>query len=140
MLFRVLGVIALLGIGQAFANASADKLNIIIVMTDDQGWSDLGCHGHLIVRTPNLDRMHDQSVRFTDFHVDPFCAPTRAALMTGRISQKTGVTSTYGSRNLLPLDEVIMPQYFRNCRIPNRDVWKVAPRRKLPPPTHGSWV
>lgn len=115
ILIRVFIFLLVLGIGHTFAVPTADKLNVIILMTDDQGWSDLGCHGHPIVRTPNLDRMHDQSVRLTDFHVDPFCAPTRAALMTGRISQKTGVTSTYGPPNLLRLDEVIMPQYFKTA-------------------------
>ena len=95
------------------AKAVSNKPNIVIVMTDDQGWSDLGCHGHPIVSTPNLDRMHQQSVRLTNFHVDAFCSPTRAALLTGRMSQRTGVTSTYGLRNLLRTDETIMPQYFK---------------------------
>ena len=134
MLIRLCIFFPILGIGHTFAAPTVDKLNVIIVMTDDQGWSDLGCHGHPIVRTPNLNRMHEQSVRFTDFHVDPFCAPTRAALMTGRISQKTGVTSTYGSRNLLPLDEVLMPQYFKTAG-PFRELpghvedWAIVDRR-----------
>ena len=97
------------------AKAVSNKPNIVIVMTDDQGWSDLGCHGHPIVSTPNLDRMHQQSVRLTNFHVDAFCSPTRAALLTGRMSQRTGVTSTYGLRNLLRTDETIMPQYFKSA-------------------------
>ena len=97
------------------AKAVSNKPNIVIVMTDDQGWSDLGCHGHPLVSTPNLDRMHQQSVRLTNFHVDAFCSPTRAALLTGRMSQRTGVTSTYGLRNLLRTDETIMPQYFKSA-------------------------
>ena len=95
--------------------AKAKGPNIVIVMTDDQGWSDLGGHGHPIAHTPNLDRMHQQSVRLTNFHVDAFCSPTRAALLTGRMSQRTGVTSTYGLRNLLRCDETIMPQYFKTA-------------------------
>ena len=55
-------------------------------MTDDQGYGDLGCHGNPIIKTPNLDKLHGQSVRLTNFHVDPTCSPTRSALMTGRYS------------------------------------------------------
>ena len=52
--------------------------NVILIMTDDQGYGDLGCHGNKVIRTPNLDRLHAQSVRLTDFHVAPCCTPTRA--------------------------------------------------------------
>jgi arylsulfatase A-like enzyme len=97
----------------ALAQETPSKPNIMVVLTDDQGWSDLGCHGHPIVRTPNLDRMHQQSIRLSNFHVDAFCSPTRAALLTGRMSQRTGVTSTYGLRNLLRTDEAILPEYFK---------------------------
>ena len=99
----------------ALAQESPSKPNIVVVMTDDQGWSDLGCHGHPILTTPNLDRMHQQSVRLSNFHVDAFCSPTRAALLTGRMSQRTGVTSTYGLRNLLRTDETILPEYFKTA-------------------------
>ena len=57
--------------------------NVIIIMTDDQGYGDLSCHGNPILKTPNLDQLHSESVRFTDFHVSPSGTPTRAALMTG---------------------------------------------------------
>ena len=51
--------------------------NIIFILTDDQGYGDLSCHGNPILKTPNLDRLHDEGVRFTDFHVSPTCSPTR---------------------------------------------------------------
>ena len=57
-LIRFFIFLPVLFIGHTFAASKADNLNVIIVMTDDQGWSDLGCHGHPIVRTPNMDRMH----------------------------------------------------------------------------------
>ncbi len=57
--------------------------NVLIVLTDDQGYGDLSCHGNPILRTPNLDRLHDESVRLTDFHVAPVCTPTRSQLLTG---------------------------------------------------------
>ncbi|MHC4214890.1 MAG: sulfatase-like hydrolase/transferase, partial [Planctomycetota bacterium] len=58
--------------------------NVIIVMTDDQGYGHLSCHGNPVLKTPNIDKLHAQGIRLTDFHVSPTCSPTRAALMTGR--------------------------------------------------------
>ena len=81
-------------------------------MTDDQGYGDLACHGNPDIRTPNLDRLHAESVRLTDFHVDPTCSPTRAALMTGRYAQRTGVWLTYMGRHRLRADETTMADLF----------------------------
>ncbi len=87
---------------------SVRRPNIVIVITDDQGYGDLACHGNPVLRTPQLDRFHDESVRFTDFHVDPLCAPTRAALLTGRYAYRTGVTAAYAGRSILRRDEVTL--------------------------------
>ena len=70
--------------------------NVILIMTDDQGYGDVGCHGNPVLKTPNLDRLHNQSVRLTDFHVSPFCTPTRAALMTGRYPARTAADRALG--------------------------------------------
>src|SRR5262245_56657361 len=85
------------------AALDARRPNIIFLLTDDQGYGDLSCHGNLILRTPNLDRLHDEGVRFTDFHVSPTCSPTRAALMTGRHEFNNGVTHTILERERLTL-------------------------------------
>ena len=61
-----------------------NKPNVILIMTDDQGYGDLSCHGHPWLKTPNLDKLHAESVRLTNYHVSPLCGPTRASLMTGR--------------------------------------------------------
>ena len=58
--------------------------NVVFVLTDDQGYGDLSCLGNPVLRTPCIDRFHDESVRFTDFHVAPMCTPTRGELLTGR--------------------------------------------------------
>ncbi len=91
---------------------AAVRPNVILVMTDDQGYGDLACHGNTVIQTPNLDRLHSQSVRFTNFHVDPLCSPTRSALMTGRYSCRTGVWSTVLGRSILRRDEVTMGDVF----------------------------
>lgn len=95
------------------ASFAAERPNVIVVITDDQGYADMSCHGNPVLKTPEMDRLHDDSVRLTDFHVDPTCSPTRAALMTGRYSARTGVWLTYGSRHHLRRDEVTMADVFK---------------------------
>jgi len=65
------------------AEPKISRPNVILVLTDDQGYGDFSCHGNPVLRTPNLDRLREQSVRLTDFHVAPMCTPTRGQLMTG---------------------------------------------------------
>jgi arylsulfatase A-like enzyme len=86
--------------------------NVVIILTDDQGYGDLACHGNPIIRTPNLDKLHKQSTRLTNFHVDPTCSPTRAALMTGRYSARTGVWHTVMGRSILRRDELTLANLF----------------------------
>ena len=89
------------------------KPNVILVITDDQGYGDLRCHGNKVIRTPNLDKLYTQSTRLTNYHVGPTCAPTRAALMTGRYCNRTGVWHTIMGRSLLRKDEITMADVFR---------------------------
>lgn len=88
------------------------KPNVVFVLTDDQGYGDLACHGNPIIQTPHLDRMHSESVRLTNYHVGPTCAPTRAGLLTGHYANSTGVWHTIGGRSLLRKDEVSMADFF----------------------------
>lgn len=89
------------------------KPNIILVMTDDQGYGDLACHGHPFLKTPNLDRLYAQSTRFTDFHVSPTCAPTRSALMSGRAPFKNGVTHTILERERMALSATTIAEVLK---------------------------
>lgn len=93
-------------------SAHADKPNVILVMTDDQGYGDLSCHGNPILKTPELDKMHAESVRFTDFHVSSFCTPTRAALLTGNHPGFTGAYRTSAGRCMMHPDEKTIAQLF----------------------------
>ncbi len=90
----------------------AKKPNVILIMTDDQGYGDLGSLGSPYVKTPNLDKFYNESVRFTDFHVDPSCSPTRSALLTGNYSARAGVWHTIGGRSLLKEGMVSMADVF----------------------------
>ena len=94
---------------------SPKRPNVILIMTDDQGYGDLACHGNPVIKTPNLDRLYAESIRFTDFHVSPFCTPTRAALMTGRYPARTGAYRTSSGRSNLHHDEITMARYFADA-------------------------
>ena len=89
--------------------------NVVFVITDDQGYGDLGCHGNDVIRTPNVDRLHSEAVRLTDYHVGPTCAPARAGLMTGRYCNCTGVWHTIGGRSLLRRDETTIADVLRGA-------------------------
>ncbi|MFT5292083.1 MAG: arylsulfatase A-like enzyme [Planctomycetota bacterium] len=84
--------------------------NIILVLTDDQGYGPVGRNGHPWIRTPNLDALHDRSASFSRFLVSPTCAPTRSALMTGRHPMRNGVTHTIVERERMSLEATTTPQ------------------------------
>ena len=84
--------------------------NVLLVITDDQGYGDLGFHGNPRIRTPNLDRLARQSTRLASFYVSPVCSPTRSSLMTGRYNYRTGVVDTFLGRSLMHPDEVTLAE------------------------------
>ena len=94
-----------------FAVAQA-RPNVIIVLTDDQGYGDLSCHGNPTLKTPNLDRLHGQSVRLTDFHVSPMCTPTRSQLMTGRDALDNGAMNVSSGRTMIRRGIPTMAEVF----------------------------
>src|SRR5207302_1028811 len=115
-MFCVSCVLCLLAAGTfGAAEAPLAGPNIIFLLTDDQGYGDLSCHGNPILKTPNLDRLHREGVRFTDFHVSPTCSPTRAALMTGRHEFRNGVTHTIFERERLTLRATTLAQILRSA-------------------------
>ena len=91
------------------------KPNIIFVLTDDQGYGDISAHGNPILKTPNLDRLHAEGIRFTDFHVSPTCSPTRSALLTGRHEFKNGVTHTILERERLTPKATTLAQVLKSA-------------------------
>jgi len=89
--------------------------NIVLVMTDDQGYGDLGWTGNPIIHTPHIDSFAKESIRFTDFHVSPTCSPTRCALMTGRHEFRSGVTHTIFERERMSLKAVTIAQVLKSA-------------------------
>ena len=102
--------------GEAEASSfpsGSERPNVILIITDDQGYGDIGVHGNSRLSTPKLDRLWLDSVRLTDFHVDPTCSPTRSALMSGRYSTRTGVWHTIMGRSLMDSGEETLAELFR---------------------------
>jgi len=116
ILILALALLALGGLPRTGHTAEATRSpNIILVMTDDQGYGPIGRLGHPWIRTPNLDRLYDESVRFTRFLVSPTCAPTRSAIMTGRHPMRNGVTHTILERERMTLNATILPQVLKQA-------------------------
>ncbi len=100
--------------GNGESGALADqKPNVIIVMTDDQGYPELSVHGNPILQTPHLDKLHGQSVRLTDYHASPMCTPTRGSLMTGLDPARNGAINVSSGRSLLRSDLPTMADFFQ---------------------------
>lgn len=95
-----------------FSNQKS-KPNIVLIQADDLGFDDLSIHGNQIIETPNLDKLYEQSVRFDNFYVNSFCAPTRASLVTGKYFWKTGVSGVHGGRDYLSLKENIISEKLK---------------------------
>lgn len=93
---------------------SAERPNVILIITDDQGYGEIGFHGNEWIRTPNMDQLAQESFRLTDFHVGTTCAPTRSGLMTGRNCNRVGVWHTVSGRSLLRKDEVTIADVFKS--------------------------
>jgi arylsulfatase A-like enzyme len=88
--------------------------NIVFIITDDQGYGDLGFTGNPVVKTPHIDRLAAESSRLEDFHVAPTCSPTRSALLTGHWTNRTGVWHTVNGRSMLRENEVTLGQMLKD--------------------------
>ncbi len=89
--------------------------NIVFVISDDQGYGDLGCTGNPIIKTPNIDHLASESVALRDYHVAPTCSPTRCSLLTGHWTNRTGVWHTIMGRSMLRENEVTVGQMFADA-------------------------
>ncbi len=102
----------LFGCGQP-PSSIPEKPNVIIILTDDQGYGDLSAHGNPWLKTPNMDQLHSESVRFTDFHVGTTCSPSRASILTGKYSNRAGAWHTIMARHMVWQEETLLPEIFQ---------------------------
>lgn len=91
------------------------KPNVVLIMTDDQGWGDVHSHGNEKLDTPVMDRLRLQGARFGRFFVSTMCAPTRASLLTGRYNLRTGVSWVAHEKETLRLDEVTIADALKKA-------------------------
>ena len=96
----------------AAQTAAAKKPNVILIMSDDQGYGDLSLHGNPHLQTPNIDSIAKAGAQLTQFQVCPVCSPTRASLMTGRYNYRTGVVDTFKGRSLMDPREQTAAELF----------------------------
>ncbi len=97
-----------------FSQAAA-KPNILLIITDDQGYGDLSCHGNTVLQTPVLDKLASESVRFDRFYVSPVCAPTRSSLLTGRYSLRTGTRGVASGDEAMRTGETTVAEALRSA-------------------------
>ncbi len=109
LLFAAIGLLSFASV----ASAADQPPNVLIVITDDQGWGDLSLHGNANIRTPRIDALAEAGARFDRFYVSPVCAPTRASLLTGRYHPRTGVTGVSRGQERMNLDEVTFADLFK---------------------------
>jgi arylsulfatase len=107
LLFITQLLLLLLGLGYA-----QTKPNVVIVMTDDQGYGEMSCHGNPVLNTPHLDQLAQESTQFSDFHVSPMCAPTRGSLLTGMDPAKNGCVNVSSGRANLRKELTTMADIF----------------------------
>ena len=133
MISRLCSLIFLLFAG-AFGQP-AEKPNFIIIFTDDQGWGDLGVYGSPDIRTPNIDRLAHEGIRFTSFYAAPFCGPSRAALMTGCYPPRLSLDFNHGSKtsktgihpNEITIAEILKGQGYSTMMIGKWHLGHAAP-------------
>ena len=109
MKFNVLFICFLLFVSAV----KAETPNIILMITDDQGYGDFGVTGNPVIKTPNIDAMAARSFEMTRFYVNAVCSPTRASLMTGRNSYRTGITDTFKGRSTMRTEEYTMAEMLK---------------------------
>ena len=90
--------------------AKTTQPNVVLIITDDQGYGDLGATGNPVIKTPNIDAMARRSATMQNFYVSPVCAPTRACLMTGRYNYRTRCIDTYIGRAMMDSEEVTIAE------------------------------
>ncbi len=115
MFCGVVAVVVVAGAcGQVQEQVVGDRPNVLMILTDDQGWGDVGVNGNRVIETPNIDRIASEGARFERFFVSPVCAPTRASLLTGRYHLRTGTHGVTRGRETMRAEERTLGEAFKD--------------------------
>lgn len=142
---RILPILPLLASLPAAIAQTQEKPNFIVLFADDQGWGDLGAYGHPDIRTPHIDRMAEEGMRFTSFYAAPFCGPSRAALMTGSYPPRLSLAFNHGPKATTGIhpDEVTVAELLKERGYATRMIgkWHLGDAPEFLPHRHGfdSW-
>ena len=126
VLIFALPAMAFLMASNGLLHAAREKPNILIIFTDDQGYGDVGCYGNEVIRTPRLDQLAREGTRFTQFYVQPTCAPSRSALWTGRDPQRS-------KGNSMPAEEITIAEGLKSVGYETICIgkWNTSNRREI---------
>jgi arylsulfatase A len=123
--------------GLCLATAAAARPNILLIITDDQGYGDFSLHGNPHLQTPHIDKLGREGVRFERFYVNSFCAPTRAALLTGRWPLRTGCHGVTHNREVMRASEVTLAEVLRENGYRTACIGKWHNGQQFPATPHG---
>ncbi|WP_319268553.1 arylsulfatase [uncultured Draconibacterium sp.] len=115
ILFRIACFLMVILFSSCSNNVEKERPNILIIQADDLGYDDIRLYGNNIIETPSLDKLGEQSIQFDQFYLSSVCAPTRAALLTGRNFLRTGVSGVHAGRDYVNLDETIIAEVFKDA-------------------------
>ena len=112
-----LGIIAVMPVICAACNVAIAEArpNVLLILTDDQGYDDLSCQGNPVLKTPYLDKLREESIRFTDHHVAPMCTPTRGELLTGKQAFRNGAVFVCQGKSMIRRGIQTMADRFRTA-------------------------
>src|SRR5262245_6828671 len=108
-------IVTCLCLDAAAGPGEARRPNVILILTDDQGYGDLGVDGNTLIRTPNIDAMASRSAVLSQFCVSPVCTPTRASLVTGRYNYRTRAIDTFLGRAMMDPGEVTVAELLHGA-------------------------
>ena len=97
----------------ASAANAAERPNIVFILSDNQSYYEMSCHGHAQIKTPHIDRFGKQSVEFTRFYAPPYCSPSRAVILTGQYAMRSGVFTTIAGRSILHKDQTTLADVLK---------------------------
>ncbi|MFC5050321.1 arylsulfatase [Rubritalea spongiae] len=106
-------LLSTLALAAASMLCSAERPNVVFVITDDQGYGDMGFTGNSVIQTPHMDKLAKESIWLEDYHVAPSCSPTRGSLMAGRWTNAVGTWHTFYTRAMMHDDEVTIADHFQ---------------------------
>ena len=137
--FRGLLLLLLFSLAESCTQPHSSAPNVVLVITDDQGFGDVGVHGNPQIRTPNLDQFAREGIELTHFYVSPACAPTRASLLTGRYYYRTGVIHTSRGGARMHGSETTLAEMLRDAgyRTGIFGKWHLGDNYPLPPMDQG---